>query len=157
MPNKGYCRFCDTSAFESPELQDKFDARVAEGYGITRTNNWLRERGLQTTSVHTLYAHREHIKHPQDRIVSAVEKRQREGGIQPARTSHEEFLQSLVSIGAAKVAADPESVTVDQALKAAKIQSDTKKKGGGNNILIQLFTEGAGDARIIEGEAEELS
>lgn len=156
MGVKGYCRFCDITQFKDAAQQDAFDARARE-YGPTNINRWLEANGLKKCSPHTLYDHREHIKHPQDRIVSAVEKRQREGGIQPARTSHDEFLQSLVSIGAAKVAADPDSVTVDQALKAAKIQSDKEKKGGGDNILIQLFTEGAGPvATVIEGEAEEL-
>lgn len=152
MSARGYCRFCDLNNFPSAQAQDLLDARVRE-YGLKRFNNWLKEQGMQTCSAHTLYAHREHISHPQDRIVSAVEKRQREGGVQPARTTHEEFLQSLVSIGAAKIASDPDAVTVDQALKAAKIQSDNQKKGGGNQVLIQLFTSGGGnEPTIIEGE-----
>ena len=156
MTVKGYCRFCDVKNFENVTEQDTVDARIRD-MGVGKFNEWARARGMKGTSPHTFYAHRQHILNPQDRIVSAVEKRQREGGVQPARTTHDEFLQSLVSIGAAKVAADPDSVTVDQALKAAKIQADREKKGQGNQVLIQLFTGGAPSEgpTIIEGEVSE--
>jgi hypothetical protein len=156
VPAPGYCRFCDSKNWATADLQESADKRVNE-WGYRRFNKWLVEEvGMESCSNKTFYAHREHIMHPQDRIVSAVEKRQREGGLQPAQTTHEEFLQSLVSIGAMKIAEDPEAVTVDQALKAAKIQSDNQKKGQGNNVLIQLFTGGGGEEpTIIEGEVKE--
>jgi GGDEF domain-containing protein len=153
---KRYCRFCDVDNFESVVQQDNLDKRVGE-LGLKRFNEWLKQQGMPTCGPSTFYKHRDHVTHPQDRIVSAVEKRQREGGVQPAQTTHEEFLESLVSIGAAKVSADPDAVTVDQALKAAKIVSDNAKKGGGTNILVQLFTDGGSEPTIIEGEATKVS
>ena len=150
---KEACKLCSFGDFE---LQDEFDKR-AQDYSPRALHEWLTSKGSDVTFANrTLYAHRKHIMHPQDRIVSAVEKRRMDHGVQPAKASHEEFLESLVSLGAAKIAEDPDAVTVDQALKAAKIQVDREKKGQTTNVLVQLFTEGAGEPTVIEGEVREI-
>ena len=151
----GYCVLC---AMRDLPLRDEFDKRAALYTGTKNTysgrklQGWLNDRGFKGPAPNTINKHREHVRNPADRFVTAVQKRQEN---LPARqSSHEEFLQSIVSIGAERIAEHPEDVTIDQALKAANIQVQRDKKGQTVNVLVQLMTEGGGD--VIEGEVQEL-
>ena len=94
--------------------------------------------------------------HPKDRIVNAVEKRTLEHGVQPAQVSEDQFLDSLIKIGNAKIAADPDAVTVDQALKAVQIKKNAGQKKDGAQVLVAILT-GTRDMedQVIEGEVVE--
>lgn len=153
----GYCKLCSVA---DPRMQDELDKRVGHrkangdyAYSAKAINEWLVGQGTVSVARRTIYNHRRHVEHPQDRLVNAIAKRAREHGVQPAQTSHEEFLSSLVSLGQQRITDNPEEVTIDHALKAAKIQADKEKKGNTQNVLVQLFTNG-GDT--IEGEAREV-
>lgn len=145
------------------QLQDEFDKRAAlknengrNTYSWTKLNDYLEAKGHKRVSRPTIDKHRDHVAHPKDRIVSAIEKRRASGGVQKANVSHDKFLESLVGLGYQKIQDDPDSVTVDQALKAAQIQANREKKGQTQNVLVQLFTGGAEPATVVEGEVKEV-
>ena len=153
----GYCVLC---SIKDPRIQDEFDRRAAlytgtaNTYSYKKLQEWLQERGLKAPSRNTIDKHRKHVRNPQDRVVTAVARRQ---GRLPAQTSHEEFLNTLVAIGNERIANHPDDVTIDQALKAANIQAQREKKGETHNILVTLMTQGAPDGpTIIEGEGTEV-
>ena len=154
--NPGYCKLCSLS---EPKLQDEFDRRVLD-YTPRQLNTWLRERveNFKDISNPTIYKHREHVKHPKDRVVSVVEKRKREGNYLPQRTSEQQFLDSIITLGYDKAMNDPDSVTIDHALKATQIKSQAKQKGDAHNVLVQIFTGNVPSlgGMVIEGEAVEL-
>lgn len=156
----GYCKLC---SFDNPIDQDEFDKRTGlkksngkHKYSSTDLNNWLTDHELSVVDPRTIYNHREHVEHPRDRVVNAIAKRRAERGVQPASSSHEEFLQSLVAIGQDRIAANPEDVTIDQALKAAQLQVQREKKGQTQNVLVQIFTQGSEEPDVIEGEVTEV-
>ena len=155
----GYCVLCSV---RDPVLQDeldkRFNARNGNGgnaYSWTKLNEWMESKGIKIVARATIDKHRKHVLHPQDRVVNAIARRTSEHGVQPAATSHEDFLASLVSIGAMRISENPEDVTIDQALKAANIQVQREKKGQTNVVLVNLFTAPPPDGDIIEGEVRE--
>jgi hypothetical protein len=157
---QGYCKLC---SLEDPRLQDALDKRVGlktgDRYEYTgnKVNAWLVEKGIDlSTSRPTLYAHREHVKHPKDRLVNAVQKREIEHGTVPATVTNEEFLNTLIAIGHRRAAANPDEVTIDQALKATQIKQNAKEKGNAQAVLVNIFTSGAQEPTIIEGEVREV-
>lgn len=159
--NPGYCKLC---SFEDPKLQDEFDRRCGKktgdryDYTPKALNEWLAENTLDVqASRPTVYAHREHVKHPKDRLVSAVKKREMEHGSVPANVSEEQFLSTLIALGQKKAAENPDEVTIDQALKATQIKQNSKDKGNAQAVLVNIFTGGApAEPTIIEGEVKEV-
>ena len=157
---QGYCKLC---SIDDPKLQDAFDKRVGlkDGkryqYTVNTLNEWLAEKGLDlSTSRPTLYEHRKHVMHPKDRLVNAVQKREIDHGTVPATVSNDEFLNTLIAIGHRRAAANPEEVTIDQALKATQIKQNAKEKGNAQAVLVNIFTSGAPEATVIEGEVKEV-
>lgn len=163
---QGYCKLC---SFSDPKLQDDFDRRTgklkpgkqvgddkAYEYSPPMLNEWLEERGIKPVDRATVYRHRKHVMHPKDRLVNAVQKRERDHGTVPANVTEDTFLQSIVAVGAKKVAENPEEVTIDQALKAAQIRSNMQKKGTDINVLVNVMTSGDPQDVVIEGEATEV-
>ena len=149
---QGYCKLC---SFDDPKIQDDFDKRVLD-YSPARLNEWLAKYEIKPVDRATVYNHRNHVRNPKDRMVSAVAKRQLEHGSLPARVSEQQFLDAVIAMGHERAMADPEAVTIDHALKATQIKAQSKNKGDAHNILIQLFTgrmpEGA---FVVEGEFRE--
>lgn len=146
----GYCKLC---SMQDPRDQDELDRRTGlreEGkyvYSPDKLNAWLEERGITEANGRTLkanrqtwYSHRNHVMHPRDRIVSAVAKRTLEHGVQPSQVSEDEFLDSLIKIGNSKIAADPDAVTIDQALKAVQIKKNAGARKDGHQTLVAIFT-----------------
>lgn len=161
----GYCKLC---SMQDPEDQDELDKRVGLKkddqyvYSPDRMNTWLAERGITDqkgsplkANRQTWYSHRKHVMHPKDRIVSAVAKRTMEHGVQPATVSEDQFLDSLIKIGNQKIAADPDAVTIDQALKAVQIKKNAGTKKDAHQTLIAIFTGTRELDDTIEGEVVE--
>lgn len=149
----GYCKLC---SFSDPKLQDEFDRRVLD-YSPAELNKWLTSHAdTHAVDRKTIYNHREHVRSPKDRIVNAVARRQAEHGTLPARVSEGAFLDAVIALGQARAMADPESVTIDHALKATQIKAQSKSKGNAHQVLIQLFTGRMPDGlNVVEGEYEE--
>jgi hypothetical protein len=150
---QGYCKLC---SFPDPRLQDEFDKRVLD-YSPAKLNEWLVSHvDMKPVNRQTIYSHRNHVRHPKDRLVRAVDRRQMEHGSQPARVSEQEFLDAVIALGQQRAMSDPESVTIDHALKATQIKAQSKSKGNAHNVLIQLFTGRMPDGlNVIEGEYTE--
>jgi hypothetical protein len=157
----GYCKLC---SFTDPRDQDEFDRRtgIKENdkyvYTPVALNDWMKTKGIGSATRQTIYEHRKHVMHPKDRIVSVVKKHTLEHGVQPAQVSESQFLDSLISIGQQRISANPDEVTIDQALKATQIKLGSGKRGDASAVLVNIFTSGAPvEARtIIEGESREI-
>lgn len=150
---QGYCKLC---SFPDPKLQDEFDKRVLD-YTPNQLNEWLVSHvDMKPVNRQTIYSHRNHVRNPKDRLVRAVDRRQMEHGSLPARVSEQQFLDAVIALGQARAMADPESVTIDHALKATQIKAQSKSQGNAHNVLIQLFTGRMPEGlNVIEGEYQE--
>ena len=159
--HRGYCKLC---SFDDPKLQDAFDKRVLD-YSTPKLNEWLDSKGLIQSDADgrkklidrgTVYKHRDHVRDPKDRMVSAVAKRQLEHGSLPATVSEQEFLDAVIAMGHARAQANPEAVTIDHALKATQIKAQSKSQGSAHQMLVQIFTgRMPAEATVIEGEFHE--
>jgi len=159
----GYCTLCSV---DDVNIQDGVDRRVGKlkpngkyEYSATKVNEFLTSKGLRGVDRQVVYNHRKHVMHPKDKLVSAVKKRDLERGPAPQQVSEDEFLDSLVNVGLRKVQSDPDSVTIDQALKAVQIKKNSGKMGSGIQVLVGLMTGGPRqptDDIVIEGEVKVL-
>lgn len=153
---QGYCKLCSIA---DPDLWQQYQQRVKAKWSPTKLNDWARATGHPSLVVakDTLYSHRKHLEHPQDRMVSAVQKTQQavvEAGPQSSPT---EFLEALVSVGHKRVMENPEEVSIDHALRAAQQLSSQRSASSGMSMLIAAIT-GAGQMKnvtIIDGDSEE--
>lgn len=150
---QGYCKLC---SFDDPKLQDEFDKRVLD-YTPKKLNDWLSAKieDFKPVNRQTIYSHRDHVRNPKDRLVRAVQKRTMEHGVQKQRVSEQEFLDAVIAYGQANAEADPESITIDHALKAASLKMQSKNKGAAHQTLVAIITGNAPD-EVIEGEAREV-
>lgn len=151
----GYCKLC---SFDDPQLQDDLDDRVLT-YSPAKMNKWMATKieDFQDINRQTYYKHREHVRAPADRMVTAIKKRELVHGSQPTQVSEQDFLDAIISMGAANAAAEPENVTIDHALKAAGMKLQQKNKGDAHQTLVQVFTTAPPTAPdIIEGESKEI-
>ena len=151
---QGYCKLC---SINDPRVQDDFDKRVLD-YKPDELNAWLASRieGHKAVNRQTIYRHRKHVQHPQDKLVQATKKRDLEHGKQKPKTTDEEFLDAVVSLGYNNAMADPESVTIDHALKATQIKAQSKKQGQAHQTLVAIFTGQSSEPDVIEGEVKEV-
>lgn len=154
----GYCKLCD---FADGSIQNQFDDRVRKGWTPRQLNDWLARQieGWYPASKMTVYKHRTHAQHPQDRLVTAV-KRTEQRALQTKPTSSpDEFLHSLVSVGQQRVIDSPDDVTIDHALRAAAELKKSKSQSDGLSALVALLTQRAAPPTVItviEGQAEEV-
>lgn len=153
-----------------PVVQDELDRRVGQmttmkngkpkyEYTPVMLNEWLATKlDLHVPiSDPTIYAHRKHVLHPKDRVVSIAAKRAKEGRHLPQVTTEQGFLDSIIAMGHQKAMDDPEAVTIDHALKATQIKNQSKDKGNAQNVLVQIFTQGAPEDDIIDVTAQEVT
>lgn len=154
----GYCTLCSLKDLRAADSIDKRCRALKENgrneFSYSEIRLHMSELGIKPVSRATIDKHRQHVRHPKERVVTAVQRSQSAAVATPAQVGHDEFLQSLVSLGAQRIAENPGEVTVDQALKAAQIQVQREKKGQTTNVLVQLFTQGP--EVVVEGEAREV-
>lgn len=157
----GYCKLCSIT---DVSIQDDLDKRTGKRkengtyvYPVSKLNKWMEEHGIAPVAKETIRNHRKHVMHPKDRMVSAVAKRTMERGVQPQQVSEDQFLSSLINLGSQKVQNDPDSVTIEQALKAVQIKKTGGKMGNAQAVLVSIFTGGPQEATIVvEGESKTL-
>jgi len=146
----GYCKLCD---LEDGTIQNALDDRVRQGWTPKALDTWLERQipGWTGVSPNTVYKHRPHVKHPQDKLVTAVRRSEQRAVMVPPKSSPDDFLNALVSIGMKKAVENPDDVSLDHALRAATALKQAKAPANqGINILIALMTGNA--APDIEGE-----
>lgn len=132
----GYCIFCD-ALNTRPELRKPFSALVAAGRYSKSTREWISQRMEMVPDRKTFYAHKDHSANGKDRLVSQVAA-QRAKGVMPAKASAEDFLDAVVALGLQRAIDDPESITIDQALKAATAQMSAKAARGGAQVTLNI-------------------
>lgn len=142
----GYCRVCDS------DLLRDINARLRKGQAIAAIERWLRDDKGFPVSQPTLRRHREHITDPKTTFVESARKNPR---IKRGVTT-QDFLQTLVEIGAEKADADPDSISIDQSIRAAQILEGRKDKQVDVLLVIARSLMGQAPPEIIEGEYREV-
>lgn len=144
----GSCKVCSST------ISKALNKRLARGDSTTKIIEWAAANDFSVTKP-TLLKHKAHITDPK---TTMVEQARRKPAIK--RVSHDEFLQSLVDIGAARAAENPGDVTLDQSIRAA--QTLAQRGNGQTNVLLilaerlspkQLEPVVDGDWREIETDA----
>jgi len=149
--HQGYCKLC---SFSDPKAQDEFDKRVLD-YSPARLNEWLLGKGLKAVNRQTIYSHRDHVRAPQDRLVQATQRRALVHGAQKPRTTDDELLDTVIQLGYDNAVANPENVTVEQALKAVSIKKQSNVKGSAHQVLVAIMTGTYMPEDVVEGEVRE--
>jgi hypothetical protein len=153
----GYCKLC---SLRDGLIQNQFDERTREGWTPKQLNVWISSKveNWQAVDRETVYKHRDHVKHPQDRIVNAVQRAEQRALQTVPQSSPDAFLDALVSLGHQKAIDNPEEVTIDHALRAASTLKQSKDNSkGGLNVLIALITGNAARPVEIEGDYQDIT
>jgi hypothetical protein len=140
----GSCKACQST------FAKQINKRLARGESYNKVIAWLATNEF-SISKPTLIAHKRHITDPKTTVVEQARKN-------PAikRVSHDEFLQSLVDIGAARAASNPDDVTLDQSIRAAQTLSS---KGESKTNVLLILAQRLSPASlepVIEGDWREL-
>ena len=147
----GYCKLCD---LEDGAIQNGLDDRVRQGWPPKQLDVWLKRQIPDWPGVasNTVYKHRPHVAHPQDKLVTAVKRAEQRAVTVPPKSSPDDFLNALVSIGMKRAVENPDDVTLDHALRAATALKQAKSPANqGINILIALMTGNAAPSTM-DGE-----
>ena len=139
----GYCKICDSPfAFQVNKL-------LSKGQNYTQVTKALEPFDF-TFNRQTLYKHRDHSSDPK---TTFVKKAQREGAV--TTVSNEQFLESIRDAAARNVELSPESVTVDQGIKAAtSLMADRTTKDTLAIVLMKVMT--GRREEVIEGDWREV-
>ncbi len=147
----GYCTLCAIN----DDLSHELDQQIKAGRKVPQINIWLEKVGIGAFTRQTIYKHKKHVFHPQDRLVNAVQRRQMKGTL-PATTTKGEFLDSIVAVAHQRVIDNPDEVTIEHGLRAEQIRLQAKaSKTAGLNLLVAFMTRGAPED-FIEGVATEV-
>jgi len=123
----GYCKLC-----AHPNLPE-INKQIKAGLNAAQLNAYCNERWGLTAARQTWYTHiKQHATHPADKVV-AVSKLPRPNGELIRQTTDEEFTQAVIDIGMRKAIEDPDSISIDHALKAVQIRSSAKSSGPGTS------------------------
>jgi len=148
----GYCKLC---SLKDGLIQNQFDDRTRLSWSPKQLNTWLATKIPDWNNVDrmTFYKHRDHVKHPQDRIVNAVQRTEARALQTVPKSTPDAFLDALVSLGHQKAIDNPDEVTIDHALRAASTLKQSKDNTkSGLNVLIALFTGNANRPEPIEAD-----
>lgn len=142
----GYCSVCDS------EQSREVNKRMKRGDSIAGIARWLKDIE-SPVSEPTLRRHRKHITDPK---TTFVEKARANPIIKRGVTTND-FLQTLVEVGATRIEEDPSSVSLDQSIRAAQIIEGRKDKQVDALVTIARMLMGhAPRPEMIEGEYIEV-
>ena len=134
----GYCTLCSISDDKTRKALTK---QYQQGNKAPSINAWLLANIGKGFDRRTIYSHRQHIKSPKDRLVGAVVARQASDPSLPQQVTEDEFLQRIIDAAAANLATSPESVTIDQGIKAASTKLGAKASNrAGMTVLFATLT-----------------
>jgi len=104
----------------------------------------------------TFYSHRDHVLNPDPAFTAVEPAKKRDIEVKPS--SNVEFLEEIRDTALAKARANPETVTIEQGLKAAGILEGRKQQSVNQiNLLVQVATGRGHQAYVVDGEAREVS
>ena len=157
VTKEGYCSIC-----HSPNL-GKYNDRIKEGWNAAQLDNLAVSLGDKGWNRQTWYAHKKHYIAPVKFVEDAkkgivVSGPDGERKLQIKKGSNQEFLETVRDIGLTKALNDPDSITIEQALKAVQIL-EGKKQGtdASVKILIGIVTGKPPAYEVIDGTATEVS
>lgn len=148
MPAIGHCKLCRSPY--APGL----NKLLLDGKNSTQIRDAMAPLGLVFTRK-TLATHKQHITHP---LLTAVEHARKKPVIMPQ--SNKAVLEAIRDLGMRNAIDNPESVTVDHAIKAASVLESKDTKG--DNILVimakAVMQDVSDDVKgYIDGEYKELT
>lgn len=142
----GFCKVC------SSDLKGEVNKRLNRGDTIVSVERYLESKEYPVSQP-TIRKHREHITSPK---TTFVEKARQNPAIKRGVTTND-FLQTLVEIGATRAAEEPDLVSLDQSIRAAQIIEGRKDKQVDALVTIARMLMGqAPRPEIIEGEYFEV-
>jgi hypothetical protein len=155
VSRKGFGRpgFCKLCAWEhEPELNKLMKA----GRNAAQTAQWAKDKHGFTFNRQTFYSHKGHITAPEDKVIAYADREKR--GLQPVirNATNKQFLEAVRDIGYTQAMNDPESVSLDHALKAAGLLEQSKQKTGDITLVFAQVVTGHSPDVIVEGEAREV-
>jgi hypothetical protein len=138
----------------SPQV-DEINRGIRNGWNAGEYSRQMSRHGKPATR-QAFYRHKKHLDAPGTDLVALAHDNATPLVIR--RSSNSEFLETVRDVGLAKVERDPESVTLEQALKAASILEGRKASHGDQiNLLVKVVTGHASSAYTIEGEYTEVN
>lgn len=145
MTAPGYCKVC-----RSP-LVKEINKKLAKGESQPSIAEWCGQRDFKVTR-QKIADHKDHITDPR---VTLVERAKRSPAI---KASSRDLLEATVQIGHENLMANPQDVTLTQALKAAQILESTKQQKGDTRILFAMLSMGKSlpQPEMIEGTYTEI-
>lgn len=134
----GYCKLCQS------ELAPGLNKLIKEGKSFGEALDYMSPRGL-TFSKATFFGHKKHITSP---LLTAVEEAQKNPVIKP--TSNRAVLEAIRDIGMKKAMEDPDSVTVNHALRAASILAEKESRHDSVLVVLAKALQGSPAAAMLE-------
>ena len=131
----GYCSLCDL-VNTRPDIRKTVNALFVNQKAPAITA-WLEANVGMAPDRRTIYNHKKHVANPKDRLVSQVAA-QRAKGTLPATVSEDQYLDAVLAAAMARVVEEPESVTIDQGLKAAAAKTAARQSRAGAQITLQF-------------------
>lgn len=143
--SRGACKVC------SSPFAKEVNKRLGSGQSAPQIVQWLQQaKGFGVTR-QTLYNHREHVTDPR---TTFVEEARRNPAIK--NVSNDEFLAAVVDAAAARVAQNPDDVTIEQGLKAVSVRESRRDKSVNILLAVAQYVTQRTPIDVIDGEYEVL-
>lgn len=154
MPSLSTCKICVHP--EAPRFIKgaREGGKSGKGWNAAEAAEAAKVFGFTFTR-QTWYAHVGHLDNAEERVLTAAKKAGR-AGLVPVKSTNPQFLEAIRDIAMAKALADPDSVSIDQGLKAAAILENKKDRGQDSLAILVQFTVGAPPPVYVEGVVREV-
>lgn len=148
----GYCSICASPNAPAyvKGARDGWNAAQFNDYAAMNGEKWNRQ---------TWYEHKKHAQTGTQLLITEAEKVRRNGALTVAdikKSSNDEFLSAVRDIGMARALANPEDVTIADALKSVSIMEGRKEKTSDSLNILVAFITGQPPIHVIEGTAVEV-
>jgi hypothetical protein len=137
----GYCKLCHS------EHVSALNKLIKNGASFGQAIESMAPKGV-TFSKATFYGHKGHITSP---LLTAVEEARKNPVIKP--TSNRAVLEAIRDIGMNKVMEDPDSVTVNHALRAASILAEKESRQDSVLVVLAKALQGSPEVAVLEQQS----
>lgn len=128
---------------------------MKNGKNAAECERWAKDKFGFTFNRQTFYRHKEHITAPEDKVVAYAERARADVPV-IRNATNKQFLEAVRDIGYTQAVNDPESVTLEHALKAAGLLEQSKQKSGDITLVFAQVVTGHQPDVVIEGTAREV-